>query len=133
MQPTILYNPNNGITMPYDPALAGMAPNLVALTDAEYKKIVGGKTVAATRKESAIPGLAKSSGGDTLDSSAASYTIDTVPDGELLAFCKARGLDFGDLFEVATTEEERAEALKAIRKRAAKDIARIEAAARKAK
>jgi hypothetical protein len=133
MQPTILYNPNNGITMPYDPALAGMAPNLVALTDAEYEKIVRGKTVAATRKETAVPELAKPSSKDSSNASAAPYTIDTVPDGELLAFCKERGLDFGDLFEVATTEEERAEALKAIRKRAAKDIARLAAAARKAK
>ena len=133
MQPTILYNPNNGITMPYDPALAGMAPNLVALTQAEYDKIAGGKTVAATRKETAIPELAKTPRNESSKAPVAPYTIDTVPDGELLAFCKARGLDFGDLFEVATTEEERAEALKAIRKRAAKDIARIEAAARKAK
>ena len=133
MQPTILYNPNNGITMPYDPALAGMAPNLVALTDAEYNKIVAGKTVAATRKETAVPELAKPSRNGSSNAPAAPYTIDTVPDGELLAFCKERGLDFSDLFEVATTEEDRADALRAIRKRAAKDIARLAAAARKAK
>lgn len=111
MRPTILYNPNNGITMPYSDALAAMAPNLVALTDAEYRCVVSGKTASEAKTAGVIP-----------------ETIDTVPDAGLLDFCKSRGLDFSDLFEMATNDTERADALKVIRKRAAKDLARLSSA-----
>lgn len=130
MKPTILYNPNNGITMPYDPSLAGMASNLVALTDAEYAKIVAGKSVQTAKKETAIPAT------DDVTKEEASAapvprTIDTVPDEELLDYAKSFGLDFQDVYDMAD-ENEKPQALAYIRKKAATEIRKIAAGKAKA-
>lgn len=130
MKPTILYNPNNGITMPYDPSLAGMASNLVALTDAEYAKIVAGKSVQTAKKETAIPatdGVAK----EEEPAAPVPRTIDTVPDEELLDYAKSFGLDFQDVYDMAD-ENEKQQALAYIRKKAATEIRKIAAGKAKA-
>lgn len=130
MKPTILYNPNNGITMPYDPSLAGMASNLVALTDAEYAKIAAGKSVQTAKKETAIPatdGVAK----EVAPAEPVSQTIDTVPDAELLDYVKSFGLDFQDVYDMAD-ENEKQQALAYIRKKAATEIRKIAAGKAKA-
>lgn len=130
MKPTILYNPNNGITMPYDPSLAGMASNLVALTDAEYAKIVAGKSVQTAKKETAIPAtdvVAK----EEAPAATVPRTIDTVPDEELLDYAKSFGLDFQDVYDMAD-ENEKPQALAYIRKKAATEIRKIAAGKAKA-
>lgn len=130
MKPTILYNPNNGITMPYDPSLAGMASNLVALTDAEYAKIVSGKSMQTAKKETAIPAtddVAK----EEASAAPISRTIDTVPDEELLDYAKSFGLDFQDVYDMAD-ENEKPQALAYIRKKASAEIRKIEAGKAKA-
>ena len=130
MKPTILYNPNNGITMPYDPSLAGMASNLVALTDAEYAKIAAGKSVQTAKKETAIPvtdGVVKVE----VPAATVPRTIDTVPDEELLDYAKSFGLDFQDVYDMAD-ENEKQQALAYIRKKAATEIRKIAAGKAKA-
>jgi hypothetical protein len=130
MKPTILYNPNNGITMPYDPSLAGMASNLVALTDAEYAKIVAGKSVQTAKKETAIPAtddVAK----EEAPAAPVPRTIDTVPDEELLDYAKSFGLDFQDVYDMAD-ENEKPQALAYIRKKASAETRKIAAGKAKA-
>lgn len=130
MKPTILYNPNNGITMPYEPALAGMAPNLVALTDAEYRKIVAGKSVQTAKKETAVADAAKAekeAANPAPGDSATRHTIDTVPDSELLDFVKSQGLDFQEYYDMAD-ESEKPQALAYIRRKASAAIKKMAAA-----
>jgi len=137
MEPTILYNPNNGISMPYNPALAGMASNLVALTDEEYAKIVAGKSVQAAKKETAIPATGNATKGETnetpppVSAGDAPRTIDNVPDAELLDYAKSLGLDFQDVYDMAD-ENEKPQALAYIRKKAATEIRKIAAGKAKA-
>lgn len=120
MQATILYNPNNGITMPYSSALAGMAPNLVALTKEEYEKIVAGRSVQAAKKETAIPETAepaKAPAASAPTGAPPPRTIDKVPDSELLDFVKSQGLDFQEYYDMAD-ESEKPQALAYIRRKA---------------
>jgi hypothetical protein len=130
MKPTILYNPNNGITMPYDPSLAGMASNLVALTDAEYAKIVAGKSVQTAKKETAIPATDDVTK-EEAPAAPVQRTIDTVPDAELLDYAKSFGLDFQDVYDMAD-ENEKPQALAYIRKKASAEIRKIAAGKAKA-
>jgi len=128
MQPTILYNPKNGITMSYSSALAAMAPNLVALTDAEYAKIAGGETVRDAKADAAVhAGPSAPSRVDPPEPSGEKpRCIDDVPDDELLDFTRSIGLDFTDVLENAS-EDEKPQAIAYIRKKAAAAMRKIAA------